>query len=162
MSIQCLTFQLNQNLFTIPIEIAKEVLEYKEVTPVPNMPSYMKGMISLRGEAVALMDLKNRISIEGSDQTKDTAIVILDLLENVHVGILVDAVCEVLYFDEENIQHPPNTGLDGGCNPVFIKGLIEIQKEKFAILLDINKIFSFSKEENAQEVLSLESDDPLV
>ena len=144
MEIQFLSFVLNQGEYALHISKAREVLEYKMITPVPNMPTYMLGVISLRGDAVPVMDLKLRLNLPPAPIDKDSSIIIIELEEGVNLGVLVDSVQEVLDVEEDKVQGPPSTGGELQLEREYVNGFLEITENRFIILLNLREIFAHS------------------
>ena len=153
--ITALTFMLDGEIFALDINFVMEVLEYIKITKVPRTPPYMLGVINLRGNVAAVVDLKMKFNMPPSEQTVDTCIIIVEV--NIDgaktiVGILADSVNEVFDFDTGGIKEAPRIGLDIDMD--FIKGIAR-QKDDFVMILDINKIFSaeeIKEIENSQKI----------
>src|SRR5688500_18652794 len=112
---QYLTFLLARELFAISITSIKEIIEYGQITPVPLVPSFVRGIINLRGQVVPVIDMQVRLGRESSPVSKRTCIVIFEMAmpddEGVEVvGIVVDSVSEVLGIAASQIERPPHFG----------------------------------------------------
>jgi purine-binding chemotaxis protein CheW len=142
---QYLTFLLGTEPFAIGILGIKEIIEYGEITSVPMMPACVRGVINLRGAVVPVLDLQARFGRSPSAVTKRTCIVIVEIaseqLRQV-VGIVVDAVSEVLDIPESDIEPPPPFGTRIRAD--FIRGMGKV-RGKFVILLDVHKVASFDE-----------------
>ncbi len=139
---QFLTFKLAEDIFAIDVVMAKEVLDFADVTKVPQTPGYMLGVINLRGSVVPVIDMRLKFGIEETDMTRDSCIIVVEVDvegEPVTVGALADSVQEVMDMTESQIEPPPRIGTR--LNTEFIKGMGNLG-EKFVIILDINKVFS--------------------
>src|SRR3954447_4057004 len=110
---QYLTFTLGNEVFAIGILAIKEIIEYSTLTTVPMMPTYVRGVINLRGAVVPVLDLSVRFGKAPSPVTKKTCIVIIEISsagERQDVGIVVDAVDSVLDIPPDQIEPPPAFG----------------------------------------------------
>lgn len=139
---QYLTFQLAGEVYGIGILSIKEILEYGELTHVPMMPESIRGVINLRGAVVPVIDLSTRIGKERSDLSKKTCIVILEIQHEedvMDIGIVVDAVNEVLEIPPSEIEPAPSFGAK--IRTDFISGMGKIQG-KFVVLLSIEQVLS--------------------
>ncbi|MEC8444327.1 MAG: chemotaxis protein CheW, partial [Pseudomonadota bacterium] len=95
--LQWVTFRLENESYGINVMQVQEVLRYTEIAPVPGAPAYVLGIINLRGNVVTVIDTRQRFGLPTADTTDQTRIVIIEA-ENQVVGILVDAVAEVVYL----------------------------------------------------------------
>ncbi len=139
---QFLTFRLAEDIFAIDVIMAKEVLDFADVTKVPQTPDYMLGVINLRGSVVPVVDMRLKFGMRETDMTRDSCIIVVEVDvegEAVTVGALADSVQEVMDIEESQIEPPPRIGTK--LNTEFIKGMGNLG-EKFVIILDINKVFS--------------------
>jgi purine-binding chemotaxis protein CheW len=139
---QYLTFVLAGELFAIGILAIKEIIEYHNITEVPMMPASVRGVINLRGAVVPVMDLQVRFGRPPSEVTKRTCIVIVEvesLEERQVVGVVVDAVNEVLDIAATDIEPPPAFGAKIRAD--FIHGMGKV-KGNFVILLDVDRVFA--------------------
>ena len=139
---QYLTFHLDQEVFAFDISKVREVLEYTQITKVPQTPEMMVGVIILRGGVVPVIDLRNKFGMGCFKKTVDSCIIITEITqddENLQVGALVDSVSEVLDLDPAQIEPPPKIGTQ--INTDFIKGMGKIN-DQFVIILNIDLIFN--------------------
>ncbi|MBE0501278.1 MAG: chemotaxis protein CheW [Desulfuromonadales bacterium] len=139
---QFLTFSLADDIFAIDVIKAKEVLDFSEVTRVPQTPDYMLGVINLRGSVVPVIDMRRKFKMKDADRTRNSCIVVVEVDvdgEAVTVGALADSVREVIDLKSSQIEPPPRIGTR--LNTEFIKGMGNLE-ERFVIILDIDKVFS--------------------
>lgn len=145
---QYLTFYLGVEMFAINILNIHEIIEYDALTRVPMTPPLIRGVINLRGSVVPVVDLAVRLGRLPSAITDRTCIVILQtggtesgLQESISqkMGIVVDAVSEVLELSSEEIAPPPELG--SRIRVEFIQGMGKING-KFAVLLNVNRVLS--------------------
>ena len=143
--VQYLTFMLAGETFAIGILAIKEIIEYSQLTEVPMMPASVRGVINLRGAVVPVMDLLARFGRLPSTVTKRTCIVIIELEssgERQIVGVVVDAVNEVLDIAPADIEPPPVFGAH--IRTDFIQGMGKV-KGKFVILLNVEQVLSLDE-----------------
>ena len=139
---QYLTFMLGREIFAIGILGIKEIIEYGEVSSVPMMPPFVRGVINLRGAVVPVTDLAARFSRPPTAVTRRTCIVIVDLETSAGsqvTGVMVDAVNEVIDSAEEQIKPVPAFG--AGVPSECIAGMAEVN-DGFVILLDLKAVLS--------------------
>ena len=143
-SAQYLTFMLAGEAFAIGILAIKEIIEYRGLTEVPTMPACVRGVINLRGAVVPVVDLLARFGRTPSAVGKRTCIVIVEVeveaeQERQVIGVVVDAVNEVLDISATDIEPPPAFG--ARIRSDFIQGMGKV-RDKFVILLDATRALS--------------------
>ena len=129
-------------MFALSIAAIKKIVEYREPTDVPMMPSFIRGVINLRGRVVPVIDLCARFARGRSQPSRRTCFVILELRHeewNHDIGVLVDAVSAVLEIADADIEPPPDFGVKLRAD--FITGMGRLS-EKFVVILDIAKVLS--------------------
>ncbi len=139
---QYLTFVLGGEMFAVGILHVKEIIEYGNLTEIPMMPPFIRGVINLRGAVVPVIDLAARFDGQRSQVGKRTCIIIVEVedKDSAHdIGIMVDAVSEVLEIPGCEIEPPPAFG--ARIRADFIHGMGKVAG-KFVILLDINRVLS--------------------
>jgi purine-binding chemotaxis protein CheW len=139
---QYLTFNLGVETFAIGILGIKEIIEYDTLTTVPMMPACVRGVINLRGAVVPVMDLAARFGRSSREVTRRTCIVIVEIegeSGRQDVGVIVDAVNEVLDIPAEEIEPAPAFGAN--IRTEFIRGMGKVAG-KFVIILDTNHVLS--------------------
>jgi purine-binding chemotaxis protein CheW len=139
---QYLTFVLAGEVFAMGILAIKEIIEYAELTEVPMMPEYVRGVINLRGAVVPVIDLSVRFGKPSSPVTKRTCIVIIEVEthnERHVLGVVVDAVNAVLDIPASEVEPPPAFG--ASIRTDFIRGMGKVSG-KFVILLDVNHVLA--------------------
>lgn len=139
---QYLTFILGGETYGVSILVIKEILEYNEPTTVPMMPDFIRGVINLRGSVVPVVDLSLRLGKESTEVEKRTCVVIIEINhedERMEIGVVVDAVNEVLDIAPENIESAPSFGAK--IRTDFIRGMGKID-DKFVVLLNIDHVLS--------------------
>ncbi len=139
---QYLTFVLGGEMFAIGILCVKEIIEYGDLTVVPMMPECIRGVINLRGAVVPVVDLACRFGRRSTDLTRRTCIVIVEVEgdgERQDIGVIVDAVSEVLEIQGSQIEPAPAFG--ARIRTDFIHGMGKLDG-KFVIILNVNKVLS--------------------
>ena len=139
---QYLTFMLGSEVFAIGILAIKEIIEYGQLTNVPMMPDFIRGVINLRGAVVPVVDLSNRFGRTSTTVTRRTCIVIVEVTtgdEQQDIGVVVDAVNEVLEIPGNQIEPPPSFGAK--IRTDFIQGMGKVNN-KFIIILNVGKVLS--------------------
>lgn len=142
---QVLTFLLSSEHFGIDIANIREVIEYGGVTEVPLMPKFVRGVINLRGEIVPILDLSARIGRKSCEIFRRSCIVIVHVqyLGDDHViGLVVDAVNEVIDIPEQDIELAPSFGLK--LRSEFVRGVAK-QNDSFVILLNVEHVLSLDE-----------------
>lgn len=146
--LQWVTFKLENETYGINVMQVREVLRYSEIAPVPGSPSYVIGIINLRGNVVTVVDTRERFGLPNSDITDNTRIVILETDDQV-IGILVDAVAEVVYLRQSEIEVAPNVGNDQ--NARYIQG-VSHKNDELLILIEIKNLLSDREWSELQEL----------
>lgn len=144
-SSQYLTFKLDQEVYALDITQVREVLDFTEVTKVPRMPEFMRGVINLRGGVVPVVDLRLKFGMDRSERTVDTCIIIMELDiegEKTFLGALADSVQEVITLESDQIEPPPKIGTR--LDTEFIRGMGK-RNDDLIIILDIDRVFSSSE-----------------
>ncbi|MCB1647340.1 MAG: chemotaxis protein CheW [Pseudomonadales bacterium] len=136
--LQWVTFRLDGETYGVNVMQVQEVLRYTEIAPVPGAPSYVLGIINLRGNVVTVIDTRQRFGLSMGDVTDSTRIVIVETDQHV-VGILVDSVSEVVYLRQSEIENPPNAGHDDSAR--FIQGVCN-KNEELLILVELEKMLT--------------------
>ena len=141
-SSQYLTFSLADELFAVGILAIKEIIQYGQLTSVPLMPPYIRGVINLRGAVVPVIDLYARFGHGSANVGKRTCIVILEVIhegESNDIGIMVDAVSAVIDIAADQIEPAPTFG--SSVRTDFIQGMGKVN-DQFVIILDVERTFS--------------------
>lgn len=136
------TFKLENETYGIDVMQVREVLRCSEISPVPGAPSYVLGIINLRGNVVSIIDTRGRFGLQHREPDDSSRILILEAGEGQVVGFLVDSVHEVLQLRASEMESAPDTG--GGDSTRFISGLAN-RKEGLLILIDGAKLLSESE-----------------
>lgn len=149
---QYLTFLLGEETFAIDIVQIREIIEFSGLTTVPLMPNFLRGVINLRGSVVPVVDLSVRFGRAAMHVQPLTCVVILEIVhenELQFIGILVDAVSEVIEIPETDIEPPPTFG--SMLRPEFIYGMGKVNGH-FVVLLDVNHVLSIEEMASMSDV----------
>jgi len=139
---QYLTFMLGGEMFAIGILGIKEILEYGQLTSVPMMPNFVRGVINLRGAVVPVVDLSARFGRHNTEVTRRSCIVIIEANgqgDTQDIGLLVDAVSAVLEIAHSEIEPAPSFGAKVRAD--FISGMAKVNGT-FVIVLDVERVLS--------------------
>ena len=143
-----LTFTLGSEEYGLEILKVREIIGLMDITSVPRMPDFVRGVINLRGKVIPVVDLRLKFSMESIEDTKETCIIVVDLTECL-MGIVVDRVSEVLDIDKSEIEEAPKFGIS--VDTEFILGMGKT-KGKVVILLDIEKVLTSSEMKSLSEI----------
>jgi purine-binding chemotaxis protein CheW len=135
---QYVTFQLGTETYGISILKLNEIIAYQNCTNIPKVPSFIKGVLNLRGIVVPVIDLRERFGMQIKDYDQFTVIMILDVSGRI-MGLVVDAVSDVITLNKEDIKPRPH--FSTGIFTEFIFGM-GIKDQKFVILLDVDRLLS--------------------
>lgn len=136
-----LTFALGQEEYGLEILKVREIIGLMDITSVPRMPGFVRGVINLRGKVIPVIDLRLKFNMETVDDTKETCIIVVDI-KGVPMGVIVDRVSEVVDISRENIEETPDFGVS--VDTQFIMGIGK-SGEKVVMILDIEKVLSTSE-----------------
>ena len=138
---QFLTFIVDREKYALNVGKVREVLEYGNITRIPGMTEFMKGIINLRGEAVPVIDLRLKFGLDDSGRTMNSSIIVTEIEkggELIITGLLTDSVEEVIDLDESSIEPAPKIGTT--VDSRFIKGMGKYNDD-FLIILDTENLF---------------------
>ena len=140
--LQYLTFALGDDVFALDIRTVREIIQYSAMTTVPLMPDFVRGVINLRGAVVPVIDLQARFGRSQAPVNKKTCVVIVDVSRNgekVELGLMVDAVSEVIDIAQTQIEPPPQFGTS--IQRDFILGMGKVAGE-FIVILEPERALS--------------------
>lgn len=137
-----LWFKLGYEDYAISVEFVQTVVTEGLLTPVPNTPRFVRGVINLRGTLMPVVDLKEMFQMPGARDDADTMMVILEA-GTMKVGIIVDKVNEVLEIDYSKLQPPPASV--SGFGAEYIVGMFKLPNQ-ILIIVDIEKVLNIAKE----------------
>ncbi len=137
-----LTLKLKDELYGISVTTILQIIAIPTITPIPNTPNFVKGVINLRGKIIPVIDLRLKFNLEEMTNNDRTSIVIINFEQNekkMFIGIIVDAVAEVIDIHENEIEDKPDFGIK--MNTDFILGIAKIT-DRVVTLLNIEKILT--------------------
>lgn len=144
-----LTFSVGKEDYGIEIKYVKEIIGIQEITEIPELPNYVKGIINLRGKIIPVMDVRLRFKKEYKEYNDRTCIVVIDI-DEISIGLIVDNVLEVITIEEENIVPPPD--LKTGFHNGYVKAIGKVGNE-VKLLLDYEKVLNDDEIDIPTEVL---------
>ena len=135
---QYLTFTVGKEEYGIELLQVQEIKGYSPVTPIPNTPAHIKGVMNLRGAVIPIVDLRRRFGLEPIEYTQFNVIIVINVGPKI-MGLLVDAVSDVLNVAPGEVRPAPDFGTEADTK--FISGIASA-KDKIAVLLDLNSLLS--------------------
>ena len=136
---QYLTFRLNDETYGVDILRVQEIKGWTDLTKIPNTPEYVRGVLNLRGTVVPIIDMRARFKLEEIDYTPTTVVIVLSVKNNKGdyslVGMVVDAVSDVMNVDTKEIKETPDFG--NGIETEFLNGLVTVNDE-MVMLMDVD------------------------
>ncbi|MEL6109798.1 MAG: chemotaxis protein CheW, partial [Planctomycetota bacterium] len=133
---QFLTFTLQDEEFGIEILRVQEIKGLSRITPIPNMPEYIRGVMNLRGTVVPIVDLRAKFAMPEAEYNQFTVIILVTIGDKV-MGLVVDAVSDVLNVAEDNIESAPDMGTEADTS--FMTGIAK-SGERLITLLNMDEL----------------------
>ncbi|MEN2464552.1 chemotaxis protein CheW [Ornithinibacillus sp. FSL M8-0202] len=133
-----IVFQLKDEEFAVSVQQIGSIERIQTITRVPNTAHFVKGVINLRGVVTPIIDLRSRLGIEEAEYTESTRIIIVNL-EDMEVGLIVDAANDVIDISTETIEPAPE--VIGAVNADYIEGVAKLEN-RLLILLDLRKVLT--------------------
>ncbi|MFO0839667.1 MAG: chemotaxis protein CheW [Phycisphaerae bacterium] len=137
---QIVSFRLANEEYGVDIMRAQEIIMLGQITRMPEVPDFIRGLINLRGHVIPILDLRRRFNLAVKDDDEQTRIIVVNV-ESKTIGIVVDAVTEVLRISAEQIEPPPSSV--AGIDHEYIRGLLKLEN-RIVTLLDIGHVLSAS------------------
>ncbi|MCM8800884.1 MAG: chemotaxis protein CheW [Candidatus Omnitrophica bacterium] len=144
---QLVIFKIGKEEFGVDISQVREIVRLLDITYMPKAPSFIEGVVNLRGQIVAIIDLAKRLGIPSNPRGDSTRIIVIEIEKNT-VGMIVDSVSEVLRIPSENIEEIPAI-IQTEVPEHYIRGVGKL-KDRLLVLLDLNRVLS------AEEVTRIE------
>jgi purine-binding chemotaxis protein CheW len=141
---QLVVFELENEKYGVDIASVEGIIKMQEITRLPHAPEFIEGITNLRGTIVPVVDLRTRFGLPRKEPTRDTRIVIATM-DSSKVGIIVDAVTQVIRVPDDKIEPPPQMSVT--INSAFIKNIAKLESE-LVILLDLGKVLSTEERES--------------
>jgi len=143
---QLISFEVGEEEYGLEILRVKEVIRIRQITRLPGTPPFVRGIINLRGDVIPIIDLRSKLGLAEQEYTGSTRVIVV-AMEGRLLGMVVDAVSQVVRLPADQVEPPPP--IAGGLSARFIKGVGKLE-ERMIILLDIDRLLS------AQEKSELE------
>ena len=135
------TFLVNEQRYAIATDSVRSIIPVREMTYVPGAPGCVAGIINLRGQIIAVVDLAKRLNIEAGEMSGDTRIIVVEG-EDIKVGMIVDSGSEVLRVSADAVEPSPTLATD--ISAVYLQGVVK-QDNRLIILLDLTKVLSLDE-----------------
>lgn len=148
--IQLVVFRLAGEEFGLDIAQVREIIRMQGITPMPQAPEFIEGVINLRGQIIGVMDLAKRFGLKSQTKTEKSRIVVVEIKENT-VGLIVDEVPEVLRISEGQIDPTPSV-IESQVHSEFIRGVGKLE-DRLLILLAAEKILSQEEAKRVSEAV---------
>lgn len=142
-SVQSILFRMGDETYGLPISLVREIIKPLPVTRFPKSPPYVEGVIDLRGRILPIINLRTMFGLEPLPLTEESRFIDLQL-EGLNVGIVVDAVSEVIYLSRQLIEPAPP--IVAGVEGKYLSGIARLE-DKLIMLLDADEIFAQWKKE---------------
>ena len=143
---QYLTFKLDQEIYALDITQVREVLDFTEITKVPRMPEFMRGVINLRGTVLPIIDLGARFGLQTGEPTERHVIMVAHVGSRL-VGLLVDAVSDIVQLTDALIQPTPDVASESV--KAFVKGIFAVEGGRMISLIDLEHVLPADVEAEA-------------
>ncbi|VAX37814.1 Positive regulator of CheA protein activity (CheW) [hydrothermal vent metagenome] len=148
-----LSFRIGKEEFGVEILRVREIIGVIDVTPLPQTPDYVKGVINLRGKIIPVIELRTKFGLDAKEYTEETCIIVVEVSdggeEHFHMGVIVDSVSEVLDIHRDHIEPAPRFG--NSLNTSYIFGMGKVNNQVL-ILLDIDRVMTFCDLSSLAEV----------
>ena len=144
-----LTFSVGKESYGIEIKFVTEIIVIQEITEVPELPDYVRGIINLRGKIIPVIDVRIRFKKEPKEYNDRTCIVVIDI-KGTSVGLIVDIVAEVINIDDSDIVLPPD--IKTGFQNSYVRGIGKVGNE-VKLLLDCDKLLNDEELDKITEIV---------
>ena len=139
---QFVTFSLGEEVFAVPVEVVREILDHEEAFKIPNGPDYLLGLRDVRGQGVPTIDLRLKLGLSKTVPTSHTRVLVMDVpLDNrqLTLGVVADRVYEVTPFRQDQIEKAPDIGSRWRSD--YIAGVVR-RDQGFVVLIDLARLLS--------------------
>jgi purine-binding chemotaxis protein CheW len=147
-----LSFRLDREEYGVEILRVREIIGIIDITPLPQTPDFVKGVINLRGKIIPVIELRTKFGLQSKPFDEETCVIVVEVSdggdERFQMGVIVDTVSEVLDIPRENIEPAPRFG--GSLSTSYILGMGKV-KDKVLILLDIDRVMTIADLNNLAE-----------
>jgi purine-binding chemotaxis protein CheW len=156
--IQLVSFKLGRETFAVNVEQVREIGKVERITSVPKMPSFIEGVMNLRGQITTIIDLQKRFGIVGGGERTDQSRVIVAEIGDIQVGIIVDSVADVITVSSSTLAPPPKS-VSSETEARFLTHICKAQGELILLVdlptiidyEDMGKLVDFNKEQELNE-----------
>jgi len=139
--IQLVVFSLGREEFAVEVTQVREIMRMEEITRMPKTPQFVEGIINLRGQIIAVVELAKRLNLESGSRSGETRIIVVEA-EDIKVGMIVDSVSEVLRVNADAVEPSPTLTTD--VSAAYLQGVVK-QDNRLIILLDLTKVLSLQE-----------------
>jgi purine-binding chemotaxis protein CheW len=146
--IKVIVFTLGEESYGVEVDKVRTIERMVTLTRVPKTPSFVKGVINLRGVVVPVIDLRGRFGLPETGFTDNTRFIIVNINE-IEVGLIVDSASDVIDIDSDLIEDPPE--IVGGIRAKYLRGVAKMSDNRLLIMLDLAEVL------NKQEIVQLEN-----
>lgn len=139
---QFVTFALGQEVFAVPVEVVREILDHEDLFKIPNGPAYLMGLRDVRGQGVPTIDLRLKLGLSGTVATSNTRVLVLDVPLDQRVltlGMVADKVFEVVSLRRSQIEAAPEIGVRWSSD--YIAGVVR-RENGFIVIIDLGRLLS--------------------
>lgn len=136
---QLVVFSIGDEEFAVDIAQVREIVRLIQITYLPKAPAFIEGVVNLRGQVIAIIDLAKRLGISSKPKSEASRIIVVEISENT-AGMIVDSVSEVLRLSADQLQEVPSI-IDTEVPEHYIRGVGKL-KDRLLVLLDLNKVLS--------------------
>lgn len=143
-----LIFSIGKEYYGIDIEYVIEIIGIEPITEVPELPTYIKGVINLRGKIIPVMDVRVKFKKEEKEYDDRTCVIVVEI-GSICIGLIIDTVVEVASIEESSISPPPRTSCNRDTSNKYIKGIGEVQNG-VRLLIDCQKLLEEDEIEELQ------------
>lgn len=147
---QLVVFTIGDEEFGVDISQVREIVRLVQITYLPRAPEFIEGVVNLRGQVLAIIDLAKRLGVPSKPRGETTRIIVVELEQNT-VGMIVDSVSEVLRLSSESVDAVPAL-LNTEVPEHFIRGVGKL-KDRLLVLLDLNNVLSLEEIQHVERHL---------
>ena len=150
---QLVIFAIGNEEFGVDISQVREIVRLIPITYLPKAPEFVEGVVNLRGQVVAVIDLAKRLVIPSKPRGENTRIIIVEI-ENMTMGMVVDSVSEVLRLSSEHIEDVPSV-IQTEVQEHYIYGVGKLSKDRLLVLLDLKKVLTPTEVQHVEKAVSV-------
>lgn len=139
--IQLVVFSIGREEFAVEVTQVREIMRMEEITRMPKSPHFVEGIINLRGQIIAVVELAKRLNLEAGERSSDTRIIVVEA-EEIKIGMIVDSVSEVLRVSADAVEPSPTLATD--VSAAYLRGVVK-QDNRLIIMLDLTRVLSLQE-----------------